>query len=367
MKSILCWLLAACLFTLTSPCQARQYISVESEGYGVSRKDALLDAKRQVLLKGINTLLTSQIEVKNFSLKKAMVLSRSIGAVRSYEIVRERCQGTTWFVTIRAAVSETTIRRDLAALKILLAAMDKPRLLVLVKEDCGQAAEKTIVDSLRHRGFDLVDDATIAALKQDETVLFRAATGGDARAAAQLADGTGADFIMVCRVSKGLMTSQLLEGAGMVSGRAAIRARVIDAGSGAITISTAASAGAAHMSRATAVNRAATKATERMLTQELFEQLVTSFQELINEGRPLEITFHEVTDFQTQQKITEAVQAITATSLQNHTVADGRLILSLLYRRSTDTFCQHLHGKVVQGKKLAVTRISGSRIEVSLR
>lgn len=325
MKSILCWLLAACLFTLTSPCQARQNIDVESEGYGVSREDALLDAKRQALQKGIGNLLTREIEVKNFSMKRAMVLSRCLGALCSYEIVRERRRNTTWFVTIKAMLSEAAMRRELTALKILFEAMDKPRLMVLIKEDSGLAAKKTILDHLLNRGFDLVDGTTMTALMQNETGLFRAATGGDVKAAAQLADKTEADFIMVCRVSKNLMTSQLLEGAGMVSGRAAITAQVINVGNGAITLSTTASAGAAHMTRDTAVNRAAAKAAEKMLSQEFFEQLVASFQELINQERPTLVSFHKINALQTQQKIKEAVQDRAATSLQNHILAEAGL------------------------------------------
>ncbi|MEN8258071.1 MAG: hypothetical protein ABFS09_09460 [Thermodesulfobacteriota bacterium] len=78
---------------------------VESEGCGVSRHDALLAAKREALQKVIGSLLISETEVENFALKRDLVLSRTIGAVRSYRLLSERQEGMTYFVKIRAAVS----------------------------------------------------------------------------------------------------------------------------------------------------------------------------------------------------------------------------------------------------------------------
>lgn len=78
------WLLLALIPALSF---AQGDIAVESEGYGVSPEDALLAAKREALQKGIGTLLISETEIENFALKRDMVLSRTIGAVRSYKIL----------------------------------------------------------------------------------------------------------------------------------------------------------------------------------------------------------------------------------------------------------------------------------------
>jgi hypothetical protein len=44
-------------------------ITVEAEGYGLSKDDALLKAKRNAVEKGIGTVLMSQAEVRNFELQ----------------------------------------------------------------------------------------------------------------------------------------------------------------------------------------------------------------------------------------------------------------------------------------------------------
>lgn len=342
-------------------------ISVESEGYGVSRDDALLAAKREALQQGIGTLLISETEIENFALKRDMVLSRTIGAVRSYKVLDERKEGMTYFVKIRAVVSEAKIRQDLAALKILLESMDKPRLMVLVKEDFARGAESTIIDYLLGKGFTVVDAATVAALLAKDDGLLQEAIAGDAMAAARLGADNGADYVLVGRVKKGVMESQLLGGAGMVSGQASISLRVVSASNGAIISSKSASAGAAHVSAETAQEIAAKKVARKVMDQELFEQVVASFQDMVNNGKPIEITFRNVDDFQTQQDIRKMVAGFGDVLVQSRSFADNQLSLSLLFKGSVEAFCQRLNGKRVAGKKFAVTEIVGSRIIVVLK
>jgi hypothetical protein len=358
------WLLLALMPVLSV---ADTDISVESEGYGISRADALLSAKREALQKGIGTLLISETEIENFSLKKDMVLSRTIGAVRSYEILAERQDGQTYFVTIRAVVSEADIRQDLAAMKILLISMDKPRLMVLVKEESGRGAENAIIDYLTGKGFTVVDAATVAALMAKDDGLLKAAIGGDALAAARLGADNGADYVLVGKVKKGIMNSKLLAGAGMVSGQASMTARVINAASGAVISAKSATTGAAHVSAETAQEVAAQKVARKLMDEELFEQIVASFQDMVNNGKPIDVTFRNVDDFQTQADIKKVVTGFADVSVQNRSFADGQLILSVLYKGTVEGFCQMLSGRTVHGKKLAVTEIAGSRVVVVLQ
>ena len=54
-------------------------ITVEAEGYGTSTKAALLQAKRSAVEEGIGVVLISQTEVKNFEVKKDVILSNAAG------------------------------------------------------------------------------------------------------------------------------------------------------------------------------------------------------------------------------------------------------------------------------------------------
>ncbi len=148
-------------------------ITVTVDGLGLNKADALLQAKRSAVEKGIGTVLISQTEVENFEVKKDIILTKTTGAVKRYDILDEEKQSDgAYFVKIKAVVSLDSIKADLAALKILLESMDKPRMMVMIKEEGGNSAETAILDYLTEKEFDLVDPAAVAALMNEETELI---------------------------------------------------------------------------------------------------------------------------------------------------------------------------------------------------
>ena len=129
-------------------------ITVQAEGVGTSKNDALLKSKRDAVEKGIGTFLISETEIKNYELQKDVILTKTMGAVKHYDILEEKQQGPKdFFVRIQAVVALADIKADLAALKILLESMDKPRMMVVIQEQDGKIAENTIIDYLRQKGF----------------------------------------------------------------------------------------------------------------------------------------------------------------------------------------------------------------------
>ncbi|MEN8143245.1 MAG: hypothetical protein ABFQ82_06570, partial [Thermodesulfobacteriota bacterium] len=203
-------------------------VTIEAEGVGGSKAEALLAAKREAVSSGIGTILISETEVENFTLKKDVVLTRTIGAVRSYKVLDEKREGDSFHARISAVVSLADIKEDLGALKILLESMDKPRMMVLIREESGNVADTAILDFLNQKEFDLVDAAAVAALMQKDEALIRKATEGDAVAAAQLGAANGAEFVIVGQVVKSTAANELLASSGMISGQANITARVIN-------------------------------------------------------------------------------------------------------------------------------------------
>jgi hypothetical protein len=153
----------------------------------------------------------------------------------------------------------------------------------------------------------------------------------------------------------------------MISGQASISARVINAANAAVISSKSATAGAAHVAAETAQDVAAQKVARKLMDEELFEQVVASFQDMVNNGKPIEVTFRNVDDFQTQQDIKKVVTDLADVSVQKRSFSDGQLVLSLLYKGNVDAFCQRLNGKTVHGRKLAVTEIAGSRVVVVVK
>lgn len=342
-------------------------ITVEAESYGISRDDALLKAKREAVSSGIGTVLISETEVKNFILQKDIVLTRTIGAVKSYKVLKEGQEPDGFFVKIGAVVSLASIRQDLAALKILLESMDKPRMMVLIQEEGGKAAETAIVDYLNEKEFDLVDAASVAALMDKDDALIRKATEGDPVAAAKLGAANGAEFVIVGKVVKSVMQNDLLGASGMKSGQASLSAKVVNASNARIIASKSANGAAAHISEETAMEQASDKSARQLMDRELFEKIVASFQDTVNNGMTLDVVVENVGDYTTQKEVSRMIGDLEVASVNKRGFGGGKLQLSVVYRGSADAFAEAVDGKKVKEKKMAVTSVSGSKVVIALR
>lgn len=345
-------------------------IIVESDGFGISKKDALLKAKREAVEIGIGTILYSQTEIKNFELMKDVILTRTVGSVKKYDILhQEKKPDNTFYVKIQAVVSLASIKADLAALKILLESMDKPRIMVVIREKNGKNAESAIIDYLTEKGFDLVDPATVAALMKKNDQLIRRAAEGDPAAAAKIGVSNGAEYILVGKVSKSLGGSNaLLKESGLVSGQATITAKAVNCSNGKIIASKSTHSAAAHISEKTARDLAAEKAGKKLMDEEFFEVIISSFQNAINNGIPLDVTIKPVNIFKTQKAIRQILGNISnVVSVIKRSFGKGQLKLTVLYKGNADSFSEAVDGKSFQGKKLSVINIEGSRVVILLK
>jgi hypothetical protein len=342
-------------------------ITIEAEGYGVSKEASLLAAKREAVSSGIGTVLISETEVENFTLKKDLVLTRTVGAVRSYKVLYNGLDGASYRTKIRAVVSMSAIKDDLAALKILLESMDKPRMMVLIREENSNAAETAILDFLSQKEFELVDAAAVAALLEKDEKLIRKATEGDPAAAAQLGAANGAEFVIVGKVVKSSADNKLLAEAGMLSGQASITARVVNCSNAAIIASKSARGAAAHIDLKTAQENASDKAARKLMDRALFERVVAAFQDMVNNGMTLEVTVDNVGDYKTQKAVQKIIGKADVSSVSKRGFGNGKLKLAVVFRGSADSFADVMDGKEVMGRKMAVTGIAGSRVSISLR
>ncbi|MCP4369181.1 MAG: hypothetical protein GY797_13865, partial [Deltaproteobacteria bacterium] len=344
-------------------------IIVESDGFGISKKDALLKAKREAVEIGIGTILYSQTEIKNFELMKDVILTRTVGSVKKYDILQQQKKpDNTFHVKIQAVVSLASIKADLAALKILLESMDKPRIMVVIREKNGKNAESAIIDYLTKKGFVLVDPATVAALMKKNDQLIRRAAEGDPAAAAKIGVSNGAEYILVGKVTKSLGSNALLKESGLVSGQAGITAKAINCSNGKIIASKSTRSAAAHISEKTARDLAAEKAGKKLMDEEFFEVIISSFQDAINNGIPLDVTITQVDNFKTQKAIRHILGNISdVVSVIKRSFGKGRLKLTVLYKGNADSFSEAVDGRSIQGKKLSVIDITGSRVIVLLK
>jgi hypothetical protein len=343
--------------------------TVEVEGYGSSKADALLQAKRSAVEEGIGVVLTSQTEVANFALVKDRVLTQSVGSVRSYQLLKENQQGDGWLVRIRAVVSLDSITADLMALKLLLVSMDKPRTMVLIEEQEGKNAESTIVDYLQGKGFELVDPAQAATLMAKDDPFISRAIAGDPVAAARLGAENGAEYIIVGTVRKSMLKgNQMLSDAGMHSGQASLTVKVVNCSSGRIVASKSATGAAVHTAEDIAASLAAAKAAATLMDQQLFEAIVASFQDTINNGANYEVVVVGVNSFAVQKQLVQLLEGEEGVvTVTKRAYGGGKLELSVLFKGSVDTFCERVDSRTLGEATLLVGEVVGSRVVINLQ
>jgi len=361
-------LLSFFIVTFVHAQQKEGDITVTVDGFGVNKDDALLKAKRNAVEQGIGTVLISQTEVENFEVKKDMILTKTTGAVKHYDILKQEKQADdAYFVQIKAVVSLSSIKADLAALKILLESMDKPRMMVMMKEEGGNAAETAILDYLTEKEFELVDPASVAALMNEATELIKRATEGDPAAAAQIGAANGAEYVIVGKAVKSLGKSSVLASTGLKSGQSTLTAKVVNCSTAKIIASKSQIAAAVHISEDVAKSQATTKAAQKLMDRKLFEKIVASFQDMINNGIPLEVIVTNVRKFKLQKAVRQAIKDFASVvSVNKRKFGGGKLALSVLYKGTPDSFSEAADGVAVGGKTMAVTDMEGSRIIIQM-
>lgn len=339
-------------------------ITLRAEGYGASAADALLSAKRNAVEQGIGTVLMSQTEVANFEIQKDIVLSRTIGAVKQYRVLEEKqMPDGSHYAAIEATVSIASIKEDLAALHILLESMERPRIMVMLAEDNSRVAENTIIDILTGKSFDLVDPDVAASLARKNKGAVQAAINGDVSAAAKLGAAKGAEYLIVGSVTQTSGPAPY----NMISGQAAITARVVNCSTGRILTSASQNAAFAHISEAMAREKATQKAAQMLMDKGLLEKIIASFQNTVNNGTILNVTISNVNRFNMQAAIKESVANLDGTAaVVSREFGDGILKLSVQYKGSADAFAGALDGLAVNGQVVAVTAIKGNRVTARL-
>lgn len=258
---------------------------------------------------GIGVVLSSQTEVENFMLKKDVIITQTVGSVRDYKLLAKEQRGDNWYVKMRAVVSLDSITADLMALKILLVSMDKPRTMVLIQEEGGESAETFVVDYLQGKGFDLIDPAQAAALMAKSDPFIAKAIAGDPVAASKLGAENGAEYILVGTVKKSLLSNNLLNDTGMKSGQASLIAKVINCSSGRIVATKSSTGAAVHIAPDIAQNKAAEKAAANLMDNKLFEAIVASFQDSVNNGANYELIIAGIPSYSIQKKASAVLQS----------------------------------------------------------
>ena len=198
------------------------------------------------------------------------------------------------------------------------------------------------------------------------------AAEGNPVVAAKIGAANGAEYVIIGKVTKSLMKSDLLDKSGMKSIRANITAQVVNCSTAKIIASKSANSASCHASediaKAKAIQKAAKSLMDKsLMDKSLFEKIISSFQDSINNGITIDVTINNVDNFKIQKAVKKVIGNLPGiVSVNSRSFAQGQAKLSIVYQGNADSFSEEIDGKIAKGKMLSVTGIVGSRVVIEL-
>ena len=354
-------------------------ISVTATGIAINKKEALLAAKRSAVEKGIATIISAETEVKNFMVNKDIIVSKTIGSVKVANIIKENNTPDGLVkLKIQAIVSSESISRDLHALGILMESMDKPRIMVVVNEIIENKrthiCENSLVEHFKKKKFNVVDPATIVSIMEKDGTFITKMISGDKITAVQIGANNGAEVIIMGNVTISCEKSLY----GMYSGQADIFMQAILCSNGNIISSKKSHATAVHILKKTAMVDAIKQATNKIiedkqkgkLATSLFDDIIGTWQDMQNNGIPINITVKNVTSF----KLAEAVKKYFE-HIDNNMVnviqrgwSKSGFKLDVLYKGRAEVLADKIDGNTIfDSKRIFVSKSSSGSLTVDLK
>lgn len=246
------FIVSVCFITLiiVHKTVAGEIASVTVEGVGAiinndkagARDEALRDAYRRAVEKGTGISIEAETQADLFIILKDIVLARSQGYIRNWEITGEGARDEDLYaVKIRAEVVKGYIEKDeYDALKIIIDLMGNPRFLVLVDEKNLDTAppysvlETELTECMVKCGFHCVDAEQIKQNRRAEE-LMEHAWKGNSDVVGKLARNMGADVVITGKVyTRELPVPEILYESGMVPCKAYASVKAIIAETGKI-------------------------------------------------------------------------------------------------------------------------------------
>jgi len=367
--------LSIMLFSI-SLISAQDEFEYEGIGEGANTAEAILAAKRDAIEKGIGMVLLSQTEIENFQLKRDLVLTKTTGAVKNYQVISQSTTPDGLFkVKIKAIVSKSAMRDDLAALQILIESMDKPKIMVIVNEsniennDPGnQAAENAITSFLKDpHGFELVDAQAVSSVKNSKQKM--ATLAGNEIEAAAIGLQYGAEVLISGIAISKRADEVSKELAGMVSVQADVTLKAISCASGRLIASSSEHAAKVHISPQTAGTQAIAKASEKAVAK-LLDAIIKDWQNQANNGMPLNVSISNVTTFRQKNAVVQTIKGVAGVDAvfeRNWDSQSGMLNVDVRYKGNTNGFAAKIDGYKMTsgGGSLAVTGINGQTINLA--
>ena len=238
--------------------------AIQKGNYAKARDEAIWDAQRRAVEKGVGVLLSSETIVSNSQMLADNLYTKADGFVDKYDILSENKDEYLYYITIKAVVKKSDLTSQLVLMGLIKKIGD-PRIMVIIPEEHLQspipdpAAETEIIKNLVSNGYRVVDQKQIAAIRYSEKVKKMAE--GDVNAAVEIGAQYGADIIITGEAFSQLQSNNI-RNSGLTSCGSRVEFRVIKVDNGEIVAAGSSSMAAVGMSEAVAAKEALRKSGE---------------------------------------------------------------------------------------------------------
>ncbi|MFQ6612615.1 MAG: hypothetical protein ACE5D2_05875 [Fidelibacterota bacterium] len=347
-----------------------QALTATGTGYGQTKDAAIEQAKRDAVEMGLGAYISSNTKVTTTSIEDN-IYSKAQGFVKTFKVVKES-QGPDglWEVTIEAQVTDmiNQVMADEAALQTLLNAMNRPRIVFLIREENmidnspTDFAETKLLSMFYEKGFDVVDRQLVASLKGKPD--YNQALSGNVAAAAKIASQLGAEVIV-------LGTAKISSGGkiyNMTAGQADMNAKIIRTDTGEILAVVPLSRGKKpHISPSTAGINAVNEAAEK-LGKMIITQLITKWSTQQSNFTKVYLVLKNA-DFGSYTMFESFLQAQTVNGIRNayaKTLTDGVAEYEIEFEGKAQDLALGLSRSAPEGLTFKVTGISGNRVTAEI-
>jgi hypothetical protein len=358
------------VFMMTVAALQGQAQTASGTGYGLTKDAATEQAKRDAVEQGLGAYMTSNTTVTATTIEDN-IYSKAQGFVKSFKVVSES-QGPdgNWEITIEAEVTDMIdqVMADEAALQTLLNAMNRPRIIFMVREQNlidntpTDFAETKLLSMFYEKGFDVVDRQMVQALKGDND--YSQALAGNVSAAAKIASQLGAEVIVIG-------TAKISSGGkfyNMTSGQADLNAKIIRTDTGEILAVVPQARGKKpHISPSTAGVNAANQAAEEM-GKNIIAQLVTKWSTQQSNFTKVYIVLQGA-DFMSYMTFESFLKAQTVSGIRNayaKSLNEGVAEFEVEFEGKAQALAMGLSQTSPDGLTFKVTGLTGNRITAEI-
>lgn len=361
-----------------------------SPGGEAKAKDmAIQDAMRKAVEQAVGAMVAAETMVENYQLVRDSVFTKTQGYIQKYDVVSAGAKGNLYEVTISATVAVENLKNDLAALGLLHARVEKPRVLFMIAEqNIGQeyyifwwhwwgggksefkgqqfdmaASETAMKEEFISKEFNIVD-ISVATGKIDISNAYRIADLTDT-GAKEIGRKLGAEIVI-----KG----KALAKAGPRTPGSSVGSYIADITVSAIRVDNGAVIGSArghgvsrHISEVTGGTEALEKAA-REASGKIIEQITAKWTKEVQGGGLIQITVRGIEEYSDlanfKDTIKEQIRGVNAVYQRN--VEGGEATIEVDYKGSAQQLADEIsRKKFTQIPKLKVKGATANTIEIN--